>query len=258
MAVLVLENLSYHINGKALLDGVSLELAAGEVLALVGPNGAGKSTLLRLLGGEWQPSQGTITFLGRPLSRYRRQELARLRGVMAQRAELAFEFTAQEVVMMGRYPHQGWSTSNTDRQIVEAALTRTEAWHLRERLFATLSGGEAARVTLARVLAQQPRLFLLDEPTAALDLRHQQLVMMIARELAAEGRGVLVVLHDINLAAQYADRVGIVHDGRLAVLGDPWKVLAASNIEAAFDLPVLVQPHPAHAGPLIVPLAPTR
>ena len=255
---LSVENLSYHINGKALVKNVNFTLQAGEVLAVVGQNGAGKSTLLNLLGSEFAPSSGTIKLDGKSLDDYSNHDLALKRAVMAQRALLAFEFTVYEVAMMGRYPHQRLTKRNAhaDEEIVLAALQKTETDHLKHRFFPTLSGGESARVTLARVLAQDTPLLLLDEPTASLDLRHQQLVMQIARILAKNGAAIMVVLHDLNLAAAFADRIAMMRDGEIVALGAPADILTAENIEAVFDLPVTVIPHPQKNRPLIVALEP--
>lgn len=252
------QQVTYRINGKKLVHNVSLDIQAGEVLALVGPNGAGKSTLLHLLSGDFSPTSGAVLLDDKPLTHYAARDLALRRAVMMQGAGISFDFTVQEVAMMGRYPHQGFgaAASDEDQQVVEAALQRTETDHLRDRFFATLSGGEAARVTLARVLAQETPILLLDEPTAALDLRHQQLIMKITRELAAAGAAILVVLHDLNLAALYADRVGMMLEGDLVALGTPNEVLTAAQIESVFDLPVMVLPHPKADCPLIVPLEP--
>lgn len=251
-------NTSYHIGEKRILDGVSLRLEAGEVLAVVGPNGAGKSTLLKLLSGDLHPTQGDVLLKGKPIKHYPMRELALQRAVMSQRAEVVFDFTAYEVVMMGRYPHHRFGTGvrDHDHEIVREALHKTETEHLSERLYPTLSGGEAARVTLARVLAQRTPLLLLDEPTATLDLRHQQIVLQIVRELAQAGAGIVMILHDLNLAAAGADQVVMLHEGRLYAQGSPREVLTAAQIEAVFHLPVVVTEHPRLDCPLILPLTP--
>jgi iron complex transport system ATP-binding protein len=230
-------------------------------MAIVGPNGAGKSTLLRLLSSDLHPTGGDILLYGKPMSRYPTRELALKRAVMSQSALVTFEFTAFEVAMMGRYPHQrfGSSARQDDRQIVSQAMQRTETSHLSEQLYPTLSGGESARVTLARVLAQETPLILLDEPTAALDLRHQQVVMKVARQLASDGAGIIAIVHDLNLAA-YADQVVMLHHGQVYAEGTPREVLTESIIEDVFNVPVVVMEHPRPNGrgsmPLIVPLEP--
>jgi iron complex transport system ATP-binding protein len=245
----------YRIAGRALLDGVSLTLVPGEVLALVGPNGAGKSTLLRVLAGDLAPTSGAILLDGRPLSAFRARELALRRAVLPQQALMQFAFAAREVVAMGRHPHLGrHGETDRDEAIVRAAMGRTETLPLAERAYPSLSGGEQGRISLARVLAQEAPVLLLDEPTAALDLRHQQATLGIARALAAEGATVLAVLHDLNLAAAYADRVALLAAGRLVTVGTPWATLTADTLGAVFEHPIAVLPHPALDCPLIVPL----
>jgi iron complex transport system ATP-binding protein len=237
-----------------LLDGVSLALTPGEVVALVGPNGAGKSTLLRVLAGDLSPNGGEVTLDGKALASFRARELALRRAVLPQQTVMQFAFAAREVVAMGRHPHSGRRDAPDDEAIVTAAMVRTETDKLAERAFPSLSGGEQGRVSLARVLAQEAPILLLDEPTAALDLRHQQATLAIARELAAEGAAVLAVLHDLNLAAAYADRVALLAAGRLEAVGPPWEVLNAAILSAVFDHPIVIVPHPARDCPLVIPL----
>jgi iron complex transport system ATP-binding protein len=253
--MLTARHLSYSVGSAALVRDVSLTVQAGETLAIVGPNGAGKTTLLKLLAGDLSPDSGEIHLNGRPLRHYKARDLALQRAVMPQQVVMNFDFTAYEVALMGRHPHVRSGETLRDHQIVENALQRTESYHLRDHMYSTLSGGEQARVTLARVLAQETPILLLDEPTSTLDLRHQQLAMQITRQLANQGGIVVAVLHDLNLAALYADRVAMMHEGCIVVLGSPKEALTASHIEAVFGLPVEVVPHPVHDCPLIVPLA---
>ena len=253
--VLESRGVTFRAAGRALVEDVSLTLSGGEVLALVGPNGAGKSTLLRLLAGDLRPAAGAVLLDGRPLASYRPADLARRRAVLPQSTALAFAFTALQVVLMGRHPHQGGPAGDRDDlAVAHAAMTRTETLDLAGRRFPTLSGGEATRVTLARVLAQETPLLLLDEPTAHLDPRHQQAALALARDLAGRGAGVLAVVHDLNLAAAYADRVLLLHAGRLVAGGAPWDVLQAPRLTAVFGLPFAVLHHPTLDCPLIVPL----
>lgn len=255
--MLTIENLSYLVQGASLIEKISLTVQTGEFLALVGANGAGKSTLLKLISGELSPTVGSICLNDKPLTAYKPHELALQRAVMAQQLEVSFDFTVQEVVMMGRHPHLrfGSGESRKDAKIVQQAMESTETTYLSRRYYPTLSGGEQARVTLARVLAQAAPLILLDEPTAALDLRHQQLVMGLLKKLTTQGNTVIAIVHDLNLAAGYADKVGIVHQGKLAHLGTPSEVLTEAILEQVFGLPVKVVDHPAREGKLILPLA---
>lgn len=250
---------SFRAGEALLLDEVSIELQPGEVLALVGPNGAGKSTLLRVLAGDLAPSAGVVLLDGAPLSSFNPRALALQRAVMPQQTLLQFSFSAFEVALMGRSPHLGASRgeSEADVAIVREALARVDALALAGRGYPSLSTGEQQRVTLARVLAQQAPVLLLDEPTSALDIRHQELVTQIAREQAQAGGAVLIVLHDLNLAAACAGRVAVLQQGRLVACGSPWQVLTAELLSRVFEHPIAVLPHPLDDRPLIVPIPAT-
>jgi len=252
MSALRGSGLVYEVRGRRLVDGVDIELCAGEVLGVVGPNGAGKSTLCRLLAGDLRPTAGAVELGGTPLAELSRTELARGRAVMPQSTTIGFGFTVEQIVEMGRHPLGGGAADS--RAAVRAALARVEAEHLAGRRFRTLSGGEQALVTLARVLAQETPVLLLDEPTAALDLHHQERAMRIAREVADDGGAVLVVAHDLNLAAAYADRLCILDRGVVAASGEPWPTLTADVLERVFGQPMLVVESPANGSPLVVPI----
>jgi iron complex transport system ATP-binding protein len=244
---------------------VSLEVAAGEVVALLGPNGAGKTTLLRVLSGEEPPDEGQVQLLGRPLHRWPPRQLARIRAVLSQSCSLDFGFTVFEVALMGRMPHVEHRETPRDLDIVGAALEAAGVAHLSERIYTTLSGGERQRVQLARVMAQlgeppaavaepsgPPRLLLLDEPTSNLDVAHQHAALTLARDQARAGAAVLAVLHDLNLAGQYADRLALLRDGQLVTCGPPAEVLTFDNIWRVFEVNTLVVPHPTLPVPLVV------
>jgi len=252
------KNISFAVGAKKILDGVSLEIKTGEIIALLGANGAGKSTLLKAMCGDIETSGGEIRLEGRFLSEWDYHELARRRAVLSQHSTLNFPFTAQEVALLGRNPHIRGRESMKDLKIVEEALKLVEAEHFAGQSFPTLSGGEQQRVHLARILAQiweEPkdsgRYLLLDEPTASLDLAHQHLTLQIARRLSRENTGVLVVLHDLNLAANYADRICLMKGGKISHDGTPLEVLTTANIKTVFNFDVSIL---EHAGlPLIVP-----
>ncbi|PDW02401.1 heme ABC transporter ATP-binding protein [Candidatus Viridilinea mediisalina] len=247
--------LSYQVAGHVLLRTVQMRVAPGELLALVGPNGAGKSTLLSLLAGDLQPSAGEVWLDGEPLAQLSTQAQALRRAVLRQRMGVALPFTAYEVALMGRHPHvRGGLESPTDHALTREALGQTEMLPQAERIVPTLSGGEQARVGLARVLAQQAPLLLLDEPTAALDLRHQHKALQIARTLTTAGGAAIAVLHDLNLAALYADRIGILHQGTLVACGTPWEVLSADLLQTVYTVDLMVLPHPRLAVPLVLTL----
>ncbi|MCX5196974.1 heme ABC transporter ATP-binding protein [Streptomyces sp. NBC_00249] len=247
-------DLHVRLGEREVLAGIGLSARAGEVLALVGPNGAGKSTLLAALAADLPAASGTVRIDGRPVGDWSAPELALRRSVLPQSAALSFPFPVRDVVRMGRAPWAGTPLAGQDEEAVAAAMAATEVTRFAERPFSALSGGERARVALARVLAQRAPLLLLDEPTAALDLRHQELVLRICRERAAAGDAVVVVLHDLGLAAAYADRAAVLHEGRIAAVGPPSEVFGAGLLSRVYRQPVEVFPHPRTGAPLVVPL----
>ncbi|MFJ4960882.1 Hemin import ATP-binding protein HmuV [Streptomyces sp. ADI96-02] len=248
--------LSVRLGRRQVLDAIDLAAHAGEVVALVGPNGAGKSTLLAALAADLAPDGGEVRVAGRPAAAWSAPELALRRSVLPQSAALSFPFPVEDVVRMGRAPWAGTEREDEDDAAVAAAMAATEVTRFAARPFSELSGGERARVALARVLAQRAPLMLLDEPTAALDLRHQELVLRICRERAAAGDAVVVVLHDLGLAAAYADRAAVLHDGRIAVAGPPEAVFSGELLGEVYRQPVEVFPHPRTGTPLVVPKRP--
>ncbi|MCW8101336.1 heme ABC transporter ATP-binding protein [Streptomyces tauricus] len=247
------EALRVRLGAREVLSGVAVEARAGEVLALVGPNGAGKSTLLGALAADLPASEGVVRVHGRPVSDWSAHELALRRAVLPQSASLSFPFPVEEVVRMGRAPWAGRPEEDQDDAAVASAMAATEVTGFAGRPFSALSGGERARVALARVLAQRARLLLLDEPTAALDLRHQELVLRICRERAREGDAVVVVLHDLGLAAAYAHRVVILCAGRAVADGAPSEVFTDRLLSDVYKQPVEVFPHPRTGGVMVAP-----
>ncbi|WP_406412275.1 heme ABC transporter ATP-binding protein [Streptomyces halstedii] len=245
--------LGIRLGRRQVLDAVDLTARAGEVVALVGPNGAGKSTLLAALAADLPAGSGEIRVDGRPAAAWSPPELALRRAVLPQSAALSFPFPVEDVVRMGRAPWAGTAKEDEDDVAVASAMEATEVTRFAARPFSALSGGERARVALARVLAQRAPLLLLDEPTAALDLRHQELVLRICRERAAAGDAVVVVLHDLGLAAAYADRAVVLRDGRVAVDGPPAEVFTGELLGEVYRQPVEVFPHPRTGAPLVVP-----
>lgn len=246
--------LHVRLGQREVLAGIDLTARAGEVLALVGPNGAGKSTLLAALAADLPAASGEIRIDGRPVGDWSAADLALRRSVLPQSAALSFPFPVEDVVRMGRAPWAGTPFAESDEEAVAAAMAATEVTGFADRPFSALSGGERARVALARVLAQRAPLLLLDEPTAALDLRHQELVLRICRERAAAGDAVVVVLHDLGLAAAYADRAAVLHDGRIAADGPPSAVFEDALLSRVYRQPVEVFAHPRSGAPLVVPV----
>lgn len=245
------EGVGIQASGRWLVRDVSFTVERGEVLAVLGPNGAGKSTLLAALAGDSIPAEGSVYLDDRPITAFKPIELARLRAVLPQQTVVQFAFTAREIVEMGR---SAIDPDVIDRAAVDRALQATDAYELQHRVFPTLSVGEQSRVSLSRVLAQETPVLLLDEPTAALDLRHQQLVMELARELASRGAALVVILHDLNLASAYADRILMLQNGRMAALGSPRDTLTESVLSDIFSCRVSVIPHPETGLPLVLPM----
>ena len=245
----------------AALDGVTLDLPARRLTAVIGPNGSGKSTLLRVLLGTLAPARGDVRYAGRPVGAWDRAALAREVGAVAQGEEAAFPMTVRELVALGRYPHLGpWRRPGAaDDEAVDDALARCDLAALAERPLDALSGGERQRARVARALAQQPRALALDEPTAALDVRHEMEIFELLAELRAGGATVVAVTHNLNLAARYADHLVLLDAGRLVEAGAPAAVLAAATVERVYGWPVRVVPHPGPGpdtgAPQVVPLA---
>jgi iron complex transport system ATP-binding protein len=233
------------------LDDVDLDVRHGEVLALVGPNGAGKSTLLGAVSGDVDLASGEVRVLGRPLAHWRLRDLARERAVLTQEHRVSFPFPVAEVVRMGRSPWRGRDEEDLDDEAVAEAMAVTDVTHLAARPFVALSGGEKGRTSFARVLAQRTGVLLLDEPTAALDLGHQEAVLARARAQADAGAAVVVVLHDLSLAAAWSDRVVLLRRGRVSAEGPPAEVLVAPLLSEVYEHPVEVLPHPV-TGDLLV------
>ena len=240
--------------GRALLDRVSLELRAGEVLALIGPNGAGKSTLLSLMSGDVPPDEGIVEFRGRDIDDWRIAELARMRGVMLQDNQVMFPFTVHQVVEMGRAPWRRTPFEDDDNDAITEAITAADVGHLGNRRVPSLSGGERARVSFARVMAGRTGVLMLDEPTAALDLGHQEALLGIARRRAEEGDAVLIVLHDLNLASAFADRIALLRDGRIVACDAPAKVITAETVSEVYGIAVEVITHPRTGRGIVMPM----
>jgi iron complex transport system ATP-binding protein len=254
--VVAADAVTVRLGGRTVLDRASVRAHVGEVVALVGPNGAGKSTMLAVLAGDLRPDAGSVHVAGRPVGEWPARELARRRAVLPQRPSVAFGFTVRDVVRMGRAPWAGTDAEDRDDEAVQRALAAADVLALADRPVPTLSGGEAARAALARVLAQETPLVLLDEPTASLDLRHQEVVLATARRRADEGAAVVVVLHDLGQAAAHADRIAVVAAGRVVADGPPAEVLRPELLGAVYGHDVDVLEHPRTGALLVFPARP--
>ena len=253
--MLRVENLQISRGRKTVLADVTLDLLPGEVLGVLGPNGAGKSTLLGALCGELHPDHGKIWLGQQALRDWSGSQRAQRLAVLPQTSTLDFAFRVEEVVGMGRLPYQTGRVR--DDEIIDAALQAADVAHLSGRSYLALSGGERQRVHLARVLAQlwpgeEGQTLLLDEPTSMLDPLHQHTTLQTIRTFADRGAAVLVILHDLNLAARYCDRILLLDGGRPHALDTPVRVLRPEPLKAVFGLDVLVQPHPERGHPLII------
>jgi iron complex transport system ATP-binding protein len=249
------QSLQIRRGTKIVLTDITLELKPGEVLGVLGPNGAGKSTLLGALCGELKACHGSVWLDDSELSHWSGAQRAQRLAVLPQVSTLDFAFRVEEVVGLGRLPYQ--SGRVRDDEIVAAALNAADAGHLSGRSYLALSGGERQRVHLARVLAQlwpgeAGQTLLLDEPTSMLDPLHQHTTLQAVREFADHGAAVLVILHDLNLAARYCDRLLLLEGGRPVALDTPEQVLRPEPLKAVFGLEVLVQQHPERGHPLII------
>ena len=239
------------------LRNISLKISSGEVLGILGPNGSGKSTLLKILMRILIPQRGKVELFGQPHAAFSQAEISRHVAFVPQETQQAFPFTINEMVLMGRYPHHnrtwglGWEGAQ-DRAVAMQAMRDLDVSHLGTRLITNVSGGERQRAVIARALAQEPEILLLDEPTAFLDLHHQLEIARIIRRLNRE-RGLTVVLvsHDLNLASQYCDRLVLLREGEIVTMGSPEEVIARESLEPVYGCPVLLDQHPQTGKPRV-------
>src|SRR2546426_1168574 len=251
------KNITVNYGDRGAVVDVSLRARPGKLIAIIGPNGAGKSTLLRALNHSVAASQGEVRLDGRPLRSYARRAIAQRIAVVAQEAELRFPVTVMEFVLGGRYAWSsawGWE-SEKDVEIARRILRETELEDFETRLMNELSGGERQRAVLARALGTEAGILLLDEPTANLDLAHQATMLRLIRARCDEHEAsAIVVTHDVNLAAEFADRVMLLKEGRAIAIGSPQEVLTTELLHTVFDLEILVDAHPVSGAPRITPV----
>jgi iron complex transport system ATP-binding protein len=247
----IAEGLSYAIGDRYLVRNVSCALEPGEVTAIVGPNGAGKSTLVALLAGDLHPRAGQVLFGDANLTTMTTTKRAQTRAVLPQHTTPMFSFSVRDVVAMGRFPWNSESARSTASH-VNYALERLGISALADQPFSQLSGGEQALVGLARIMVQDTPVVLLDEPTAALDVKHQMMVGDVLTEFAAQGRTVSLIAHDLNMAARFASRVIVLHQGQLVVCDDTNRALAPDVLSRVYDVDLVTSPHPTNADRLLL------
>ncbi|MFQ5856520.1 MAG: heme ABC transporter ATP-binding protein [Anaerolineae bacterium] len=258
MKTLEAQDITCAYDGRHVLEELRLAAHPGEILALIGPNGVGKTTLLRAMARLLRPRRGTVLLGNKDLWRMAPRRVARQLGLAPQASSANWPLTVERAVALGRAPHRGWllPLSADDRVAIERALQQTGLTPLRERRVTELSGGEQRRVVLARVLAQEPEVLLLDEPTAHLDLKYQTEILELVRRLAHWGKlAVVISLHDLNLAALYADRLALLSEGQLLTVGSPAEVLTPERLTRVYGVPVVVTRHPISGTPLVMPVA---
>jgi iron complex transport system ATP-binding protein len=256
MKTLEMQNLTCAYDGRSVLENLCLAARPSEVLALIGPNGVGKSTLMRAMARLLRPSRGRVLLAGRDLWRTAPRDVARQLALAPQASRTQWPVTVEQAVALGRAPHRGWLLPLTaqDRIATDRALEQTGLSSLRDRRVTELSGGEQQRVVLARVLAQEPQVLLLDEPTSHLDLKYQSGILGLVHRLAhQEGLTVVISLHDLNLAALYADQLALLGERQLLAVGPPAEVLTPERLTQVYGVPVIVTSHPLYGIPLVMP-----
>lgn len=248
------EKLNVEIETNKIISKLDLSVNKGELLSIIGPNGAGKSTLLKTLYREIPFTKGKILLENKLIEKYSNRQLAQNIAVLNQDTQINHAYTAQQIVMMGRYPHLKILANETvhDEAIVKDVMVRTYTWQLREQYIQTLSGGERQRLLLARALAQQPRVLLLDEPTANLDINYQLEILDLIRELTRQKITCICVLHDLNSAANYSDRIAVLHKQKIIAVGKPYEVLTKKMLEEVYCVKAIINKHPIYNTPHII------
>jgi iron complex transport system ATP-binding protein len=238
MMILDVHAISVRYGSHQVVHNISFSLPPGEVLCVIGPNGSGKSSLVKSLAGVIKPSQGSILLNGLEIPSYSKKEVAKQIGYVPQTQHYLTSATVHEVVILGRRPHVQWSLSLHDLEVVEKAMKRVHVTDLANKLLSETSGGERQRVFLARTLAQDPEIFLFDEPTSALDIKHQIEVFSMIQQLALSGKAVLVVVHDLNFAYHFADRILLMHKGHAVAMGKVDDVMTKKRIQEVYGVPM--------------------
>ncbi|MBC7087570.1 MAG: ABC transporter ATP-binding protein [Tissierellales bacterium] len=257
MSIIELKNIEFGYGKTKVLKSIDLNVEKGEFLSIIGPNGAGKSTLLKTINNIFDEYDGNISIYGKNLKDYKRKELARIVSFVPQETYLDFEFSVEELIFMGRYPFQNRFKTDTinDYEICYKAMTLTNTLEIKDRLITQISGGERQRTLIAKALAQDPKIILLDEPTSHLDINHQIEVLEILKELnKTKDLTIITVLHDLNLASRYSDKLVLLKDGKILKTGSAQEVLTVSNIENAYNMNVVVELNKYTNSPVVIPI----
>lgn len=255
MAILEVKDLCFNYEEKHILNHINLKIDEGSFVSIIGPNGSGKTTLLKAMSSILAPNKGRITLKGKEINKYKRRELARLLAFVPQNTSIDFEFTAMDVVLMGRSPYMGLfqSEKDDDMLIAENAMKLTNTYSLKDQKITEMSGGERQRVVIACALAQTPEIILLDEPISNLDIQHQVEVLGILKKLNREkGLTVVAVLHDLNLSAEYSDSIILLKDGKLVESGKPVDVITEHNIQRTYNANVYMTSNPVTGNPHVI------
>lgn len=257
MYALEIEKLNFGYETKTVLKEISFKVKQGEFISIIGPNGSGKSTLLKLLSNIYKPKSGNILIYGRNIKEYKGKELAKKMALVPQNTVIDYDFFVEDIVLMGRYPYIGRFEKEKDKDyhIVDEALKLTNTYYLKNRRINEISGGECQRVIIAKALAQNPDILLLDEPTSHLDINHQMEILRLLKDLNKKrGTTIVLVIHDINLASRYSDRILLLNNGNILGIGQPSEVVNRSNIEKAYNLKVAIERNRITDSIYIIPL----
>lgn len=244
MYALQVKNLQFGYRKQLVLKGISFDIENGKFVSIIGPNGSGKSTLLKTLNQLYPPTQGGILIDGKNINKLKKKELARKIALVPQDTIIDYDFTVEDIVLMGRHPYKGrfQKEDEKDYEIVNEVLKMTNTSHLKHRIITEISGGERQRVIIAKALAQKPSIILLDEPTSHLDINHQIEILSLLKKLNEEmSTTIVIVIHDVNLASRYSDEIIMLNEGKILEIGIPEKVITKKNIEIAYDLKVEIE-----------------
>ncbi len=254
MPVIRAQKINFSYAEKKVIEDISFAVDKGQMTAIIGPNGSGKTTLLKVINGSLLPDSGEIYVGEKSTSQYKRKEIARKVAIVPQETSAVFPFYVEEIVLMGRFPHLGnyRFENKEDYKIVHEAMEKTDTLDFARRRFNELSAGERQRVLIARALAQKPEILLLDESTAFLDLKHQLRFLKLLKQLNRDdGLTIVFVTHDINLAAQHADKIILLYSGKVYAIGNPAEVISARNMKEVYEVDTLVDENPHNGSPRV-------